>query len=171
MAALLCALSHSAVTADECPLAGPSPLISSRAPQVKSHTFTLEDERKSIEVVMLAGGAKLQLSVQGCEYFVLTVRYESQGTGLSPHDARGAYLAAADALIALSSTRPETFFDLPLAARVLRRVATRKAKPERGVEIPIPKSMEPAPYMTVESWGSSHNRSRFVELQLVWGPA
>jgi hypothetical protein len=171
VAAFLCVLSQSAARADECPLAGPSQLISARAPGIKSHAFTMTSERESTETVVLAGGAKLQLSVKGCEYFVLAVRYESMGSRLNPEDSRGAYLAAAEALAALSLAKPDTFFNLPLAARELRNIAARKSKPERGVEIPIPMAMEPVPSLTVERWGSISNQSRFVELHLAWGPA
>lgn len=171
MVALLCAQSQVTARADECPLAAPSQLVSARASEVKSHIFSLVSDRESLELVVLASGAKLQLSVKACEYSVLAVRYEAKGAGLSPSDSRGAYLAAADALTALSLVKPDTFFNLPLAARELRMVAARKSRPERGVQVPIPKTIEPEPWVTVENWGSSPNRSRFVELSLVWGPA
>lgn len=168
--ALVLAL-HLPAVADECPLAAPGRMITAPSQSVAAHAFEMPNARETRETVVLRSGAKLQLSLSGCEYVELAVRFEAKGPRLTATNTRGAFRLAADALAALASTKVSTVFDLKVSEQALRRAAAAKATPVANEEIQIPDGMEPPARVTVERWGTDAKGFRFVELRLVWGPA
>jgi hypothetical protein len=126
----------SAKAGADCVRHVPVPVFPKKVATMRSTAFHPVSGNEANEEVVFATGERLKIRNWGCESFVMTFRYESKTLPASG-DGRAWYERAAEVLERISRLEPQTPFDLPLAARQLRKALRTPAalRLEEDIEV------------------------------------
>jgi hypothetical protein len=158
--------------ADECVRGEPEAMFPNRVATIRSTAFHPVSSHEATEEVVFAGGERLRIRNWGCEYFVLTFRYESKAL-IASGDGRAWHQRAAEVLERLARLKPRAPFDLPLAARQLRKaLRTPAALPlEQEIDVEGDGVEFLQARVSVKGGGALAGGGRgYVEFQLAKGP-
>jgi hypothetical protein len=109
-----------------CTRGQPEPLFVSSNSAVTAHSFKENSSTEAIEEVTFVSGDKLTIKNWGCEYYIISFRYESDGIVSQEESPEFWFTKAAEALERLGKLHWHSVFDERLAAKKLRRMLKKK---------------------------------------------
>ncbi len=160
--------------ASNCVRGEPEPLFSTRSKGIATQSFKLKSAVDAEETLRLNTGAEVRIRNWGCEYFVITIHYQSERIRGNETGMRYWLSKSAEVLRLMARSDPNVVFDLKKAA------ATLEAKARSGETL----NFDHPPFLVegdgtdflqtqvvVKSGGRMKGKSGgYVEVQLMKGP-
>jgi len=124
-----------AVRADDCVTAAPTPMFSTARHDIEAHRFVRKSGHEAVERFRLGTDTQVRVAHGGCEYVVARFRFASPGLFADRYADALAYEQAAALLGRLRALRParDFDFDLGLARKTLLGAAQAAAGVGRGI--------------------------------------
>ena len=162
-----------AVRADDCVTAAPTPMFSTARHDIEAHRFVRKSGHEAVERFRLGTDTQVRVAHGGCEYVVARFRFASPGLFADRYADALAYEQAAALLGRLRALRParDFDFDLGLARKTLLEAARRKRPPALGEELRV-RGDGVAPLEAVLQVEAAGRRGAggFVDVTLFRGP-
>ncbi|MBR7800668.1 hypothetical protein [Undibacterium fentianense] len=154
---------------DDCPLDQPKAILENKAPNVKTYRVKTIGAHEIQEVFTLTSGETFHVKSWGCEYVVLTIRFESRNLPYQKLSLNTMAQSASIALRKLATLHPNTIFNLNAAANALERAIKQRLLREVDEPITIDTKSELSPTVTLVK-SRKLGEITSIELELALGP-
>lgn len=161
----------SAAAEETCPRGEPEALFQGK--EVKSEIFTPVSNHEANEEVVFNSGDRLLIRNWGCEYFVISYRYESAKFLVKSEDTLDVFKKSVESLKKIAALHPNSVFDDKKAAETLKELITEGKELTLGQSFPVEgDGFDFLQTRVMVKGGGSLKKGRggFIEIELQKGP-
>ena len=156
---------------DECMRGKPYPVFSKNLPELRSRQFSLKSVHEANERIQLKSGESIRIHHWGCEYYVITFRFESADILKAGMSKSAAFKEAVPLLRKLQQLKADSVFDLGLAASTLEKAILQPNDLAFGEQFPVEGDGTDFLQTQVKIDSAGRNdKVGFIEVSLLKGP-
>ncbi len=155
----------------ECMRGKPYPVFSKNLSELHSRQFSMKSEHEANERIQLKSGESIQIHHWGCEYYVITFRFESASILKNGMSKLAAFKEAVPLLRKLKQLKADSVFDFGLAASTLEKAILQSNGLTFDEQFPVEGDGTDFLQTQVKIDSAGRNgKAGFIEISLLKGP-